>query len=158
SIEMAGGWGTLLEGPAREALERSVLPGFLQAQRWFGGKARRVEAVRLADWGDFPGGAARAVLVLLDVEFAERGRHRYFWPMGVTTGPAARRMTQELRPWVIARLSGPGGEAVLHDALADDATCAALLAAIGAGQEFATRKGRIHALPTAALAALRGNA
>jgi maltose alpha-D-glucosyltransferase/alpha-amylase len=157
SNEVAGEWETLLEGSTREALERTVLPGFLRAQRWFGGKARRVEAVRLADWGDFPGGAARTFLALLDVRFAEGTRDLYFLPMGITTGPAARRMMQESRSWVVARLTGHGGEAVLHDALADDVTCAALLASIGAGQEIATRQGRVRALPTATFAALRGN-
>ncbi len=158
SVEVAGGWETVLEGRARQALERSVLPGFLRAQRWFGGKARRIEAVRLADWGDFPGGAARTFLVLLQVDFADGARDLYFLPMGVTTGPAAGRLVQSLKPWVIARLTGEDGEAVLHDALADDGTCRALLDAIGGGQEFATRAGCVRALPTSAFGERRGQA
>ncbi len=158
TLKLSGGWDTVLEGAARAALEKTVLPGFLRAQRWFGGKARRVESVRLTDWAPFPAGAGRAFLALLRVEFADGTGDLYFLPLGVATGAAAGRLYESQRPWVLARLSGPGGEGVLHDALADDDTCTALLDAIGAGRELATKSGRIRAFPTAAYARLRGNA
>src|SRR5260370_41050828 len=56
TIQVAGGWETLLEGAARQALERSVLPAFIAPQRWFGGKARRLEGIRVVDWGQVPAG------------------------------------------------------------------------------------------------------
>jgi maltose alpha-D-glucosyltransferase/alpha-amylase len=151
TLQVTGGPAMVLERAARE-----VLPAFLQAQRWFGGKARRVECVRLADWGDLPAGAARAFLVLLEVAFAGGARDLYFLPLAVTSGPAAVRLSQEQRPWVLARLTGPAGAAVLHDALADDAVCTALLDAVGAGRDFRTRDGVVRAFPTAAYAGLRG--
>ena len=157
TIELTGGWETVLEGPAREALERRVLPEWVQQQRWFGGKARRLEAVRLADWGDLPAGGARAFLVFLRVDFADGGSDLYFLPLAVTTGPADLRPPDSPRRWVLARLTGPGGEAVLHDALADDAVCTALLDAVGAGREFRTRAGAVRAFGTAAFADLRGD-
>ncbi|HEX6984918.1 MAG TPA: hypothetical protein VF170_06055, partial [Planctomycetaceae bacterium] len=49
-IETPGGWDGLFDGPAKDALE-AVLPGFLRSQRWFGGKALRIAAVRVTDWG-----------------------------------------------------------------------------------------------------------
>jgi maltose alpha-D-glucosyltransferase/alpha-amylase len=156
-IEIAGGWESVLDGPARQALEQKVLPSFLRAQRWFGGKARQVESVRLADWGDLPGGSARGFLALLEVRFADGKSELYFLPLGVTAGAVGMRLLQSLRPWVLARLQGPAGGAVLHDALADDDTCTALLDAIGAGREFPTQGGRVRAQPTSAFAQLRGN-
>src|SRR5262249_15714326 len=137
--------------------ERDVLPQFLRAQRWFGGKARQVEAVRVADWGELPGGSGQGFLALLDVTFADGKTDLYFVPLGVTAGAEAAHLLQSLRPWVLARLKGSAGEAVLPDALADDATCTALLDAIGARQEFPLRGGRVRAVPTAAFASLRGN-
>jgi maltose alpha-D-glucosyltransferase/alpha-amylase len=153
AVPVAGGWETMLEGTARAALEQAVLPGFLRAQRWFGGKARRLEQVRLTDWGDLPAGDGRAFLVLLEVAFADGGSDLYFLPLAVTAG----RLNPELRPWVLARLTGPEDEAVLHDALADDAVCLALLDAVGAGREFHTREGTVHAFATAAYGELRGS-
>jgi maltose alpha-D-glucosyltransferase/alpha-amylase len=158
TVEVSNGWESVLEGAARGELERSVFPGFLRAQRWFGGKGRRIESVRLIDRGDFPAGAARVFLVFLKVTFVDGKSETYFLPVGVTDGPAASRMLQTMKPWVIARLRGPGGEALLHDALADDDTCTALLTAIGSRREFTTRSGQVRAFPTTAFASLRGNA
>jgi maltose alpha-D-glucosyltransferase/alpha-amylase len=146
----------VLEGPTREALERSVLPALLPAQRWFGGKARRIGAVRLADAGELPAGAARTFLALFRVAFTDGTSDLYFLPLGVTAGPAAARLLREKRPGVLARLAGSRGEAVLHDALADDDACTALLDAVGRAEAFPTRAGRVVAVPAAGFAELRG--
>jgi maltose alpha-D-glucosyltransferase/alpha-amylase len=146
----------LLEGAARQALERSVLPEFLQRQRWFGGKARRLEGVRFVDRAVLPVGAAGALLTLLEVRFAGAAGDLYFLPLGVTAGPAAARLLASLPSRVLARLKGPDGEALLHDALADDAVCTTFLTMIAAGGELPTQAGRIRAFATAAYAGLRG--
>jgi maltose alpha-D-glucosyltransferase/alpha-amylase len=145
----------LFEGPARQALERAVLPPYLRRQRWFGGKARLIESVRFADWGDLPAGSTWAFLTLLEVHF-EDGSDLYTLPLAVSTGEAAARIVRTMRSRVLARLTGPDGEALLHDALADDSACAALLGAIAEGRELALRAGRVRAFPTAAYPALRG--
>jgi maltose alpha-D-glucosyltransferase/alpha-amylase len=157
TIELTGDWETVLEGPARAVLEGSALPAFLCGQRWFGGKARRLKAVRVEDWGDLPAGEAPAFPVLLRVEFEDGGRDLYFLALAVTPGQAGRRLLEDMLGWAVARLKGPGGEAVLHDALADDAVCIALLDAIGAGREFRMRAGAVRAFPTAAFRELRGD-
>lgn len=154
-IDLAGGWQEVFRGRAREVLEREILPPFLPGQRWFGAKARRVEAVRLIDHGDLPTGSTPAFLALLEVTFAGGGADRYFLPLAVTAGPDAAWL-ESARAGVLARLRGPGGEAVLHDALADAAVCTALLEGIGAGREWPTRAGRVRACATAAFGELRG--
>jgi maltose alpha-D-glucosyltransferase/alpha-amylase len=147
----------LFEGPARQALERSVLPAYLRRQRWFGGKARRIESVRFADWGDLPAGSTWAFLTLLEVRFADGGADLYCLPLAVGSGAGAARIAQTMRSRVLARLTGPNGEAVLYDAPADDNACAALLAAIAEGRELALKAGRVRAYVTAAYPALRGD-
>jgi maltose alpha-D-glucosyltransferase/alpha-amylase len=154
-LRLKGGWETVLGGESRQTLERDVLPNYLRAQRWFGGKARRVEEVRLADWGALE--SDRAYLAFLTVRFGDGTHELYFLPLGITTGTAAARMYLSMKPWMLARLTGPDGDAVLHDALADDETCRAVLVAVGAGREFATEAGRVHAIYTAAFAELRGD-
>jgi maltose alpha-D-glucosyltransferase/alpha-amylase len=156
-VTVAGGWETVFEGAAREELERGVLPAYLRSQRWFGGKARTVRSVRFADWSEFPAGAARAYLVFLEVAFADGTADLYFLPLGVTAGPAGARLYESQRPSVLARLSGPAGGAVLHDALADDDTCTSLLEAIGTGYDRQTPRGLVHAFATAAFDRLRGD-
>jgi maltose alpha-D-glucosyltransferase / alpha-amylase len=158
TLNLAGGWETMLEGKAREQLERSVLPEFLRAQRWFGGKGRRLASLRFADWGDFPAPQSRVFLVLLEVGFSDGQSDRYFFPLGVTRGDSAERIASSAPSLLIARLSGPRDGALLHDALADEETCLSLLAAVGANAEFATRDGQVRAFATSAFTELRGEA
>ena len=155
TLTVRGGWDSLFDGEARGELERAVLPGYLRSQRWFGGKAREITGVRVADYGALPPTAA--ILVLLEVEFAGGNRDLYFLPLAIAERTAARRMFGSNRTWVVARLAGTPGEAVLHDALADDAVCTALLNAVARGQEFPTRGGRVRAEATTAFTALRGD-
>ncbi len=150
-LEVSGGWEGIFEGPAREALESSVLPSFLKGERWFGGKARRIEQVRLADWGKLPGVDGRAFLALFEVRFRDGGSDLYFMPLAVTPGDGAA-----IRQYVATPVRWQGGEAVLHDALADDGVCRALLDIIEAGQDVPTRAGGVGGVPTAAFAELRG--
>jgi maltose alpha-D-glucosyltransferase/alpha-amylase len=155
-IKITGRWEAVLEGDSRQALERSVLPQFLRRQRWFGGKARRVQGVRLVDWAVLPVGAAGALLTLLEVRFADGAADLYFLPLATTAGPAAARLLESLPSRVLARLKGPDGEELLHDALADNAVCRTLLTMIAAGGELPTQAGRVRAFATAAYAKLRG--
>ena len=149
TLELGGGWETIFTGAARAALEREILPPYLQAQRWFGAKARSLAAIRLADWTELPAGTCPAFLALFQVSFADGGTDLYFLPLGVT--PAA------LSGAALATVRGPTGEAFLHDALADDGVCTALLEAVRQRQEFPTQAGCIRAFPTTALAELRGS-
>lgn len=157
ALALAGGWQTLLEPPALHQLEQEVLPRFLRQQRWFGGKGRRVEAIRLIDWGELPCEDAHIFLTLLEVSFVSGPAELYFCPLGVSDGAAAERLNAEKRDWVLAPLHGPTGEAVLHDALADDDTCTLLLESIGSGRTFTTQMGQLRGIPTAAYGTLRGD-
>jgi maltose alpha-D-glucosyltransferase/alpha-amylase len=148
---------SLLDDNARQVLEQTVLPGYLRAQRWFGGKAQQIQSIRLVDWGELPTPKSQAFLALFEVELAGKGTDLYFLPLGVATGAGADWMLESQAAWVIARLSGPDGDAVLHDALANDSTCTALLDAIGSGREMATRHGQVRMFPTGAFRELRGS-
>ena len=141
----------------REELERHVFPGFLRSQRWFGGKARRIESVQIADWSRLPVESVAAYALLLDVHFVDGTRDTYFVPVATSDGAEAARLYHEMRHWVIARLSGPAGDGVLYDALASDAFCTWLLAAIGERHETTTNKGQIRTITAEPYPQLRGN-
>ncbi len=147
----------LLEGPARQELERAVLPAYLRGQRWFGGKAREIESVRFADWGELPAGGTWAFLTLIEVRFQDGGTDLYCLPLAVGRGGAASRVVQTMRSRVLARLSGPDSDAVLYDAPADDNACQAMLSAIAEGRELPLRQGHVRAFATAAFRELRGD-
>jgi maltose alpha-D-glucosyltransferase/alpha-amylase len=157
TVNVRGGWETVVDGPAREELERAVLPEFLRQQRWFGGKGRRIQTVRFVDWGGLTPAAKRVFATLLEVRFVDGNSELYFLPLGISSGETAARMQQSRQPWLIARLIGAEGEALLHDAVADDDTCMSLIEAIGAERELAMQHGRIRGFPTAEYPSLVGD-
>ncbi len=154
-LHVEGGWDTWIHGVARETLEREVLPGFLPRQRWFAGKARALERVRIVDEtapGALPG---TTVLLLIEARFRDGGRDIYLLPLGVATGASADPLRNDPR-WFVADLAGPEGRGVLYDALADDAFCEGLLDAMAQGRAFRTRQAVVKATPTTAFAEIRG--
>ena len=157
TLEVAGDWQSVLEGTARAELERGVLANYLRAQRWFGGKGRRIESTQVVDCGDFPVRATPSYLVLLRVTFTSGVDELYFLPLGVTEGSDASRLQQSMPSGLIARLKGMRGEALLHDLLADDAACTGLLEAIGSGREYALGPACVRGIPTSAFTELRGD-
>ena len=144
-LTMTGGWETLMEGKYRAVLERTVLPGYMQAQRWFGAKSRTLETLSIRDWvaaghradarlpGERPGVLQRRPVRHL--HGADGRRRRAPRPR-----PSRRRTPRR----VIARLKGPAGEGSLYDSTANDAFCARLLDLIGSGGEHKTQNGRLR--------------
>jgi|GEM_PF-6289893 len=115
-------------------IEAALAP-FLQAQRWFGGKARGLKTVRIVDWAPFPADGVTAILAFVEVELGDGKTELYFAPITITE---------------------KDGETVVHDALAEEAVRAFWLEAIAGEKELATNMGRIRAFQTTAFAEVRG--
>jgi maltose alpha-D-glucosyltransferase/alpha-amylase len=92
-LNVSQGWAGVIAD-----LERLTLPEYLPKQRWFGGKSRQIQKVRVVDWAEFAG----AAMMFLEVSYDNGGAEEYFAPFLVRDG-------------------------ALLDALQDDAFCAALL-------------------------------
>ena len=75
---MGVAWDTLLDGNVRTLIERESLVPFLQRQRWFGGKARRVRAARFLDWGLLRRGPHPLFLTIVEVDYEDGGRRAVF--------------------------------------------------------------------------------
>jgi len=151
-------WDLLFSGPAAAILEKEILPRFLPRQRWFGGKARTLRSVEILDWGALNSGTPPSFLLLLRTTYEDGAQDVYFVPLGIATGPGADRMARSQPGAIVARVKSRAGDGVLHDALADDDACAALLAAIERKKEIRLRKGSARAEPTSAFGDLRGPA
>jgi maltose alpha-D-glucosyltransferase/alpha-amylase len=112
----------LLLGDERYLLE-DALPAFLDTRRWFGGRARRVTAVRVED-----AVALGAVYIMLArVEYADSEPERYVLPLALAAVDPAHPAAP---PAVVAVLRTPGGETALLDALEDSVPARALLQAL----------------------------
>ncbi|MEX2262794.1 MAG: maltose alpha-D-glucosyltransferase [Bryobacteraceae bacterium] len=153
ALYVAGDWGNVLEGRAKEKLERVFLPRFLPNQRWFGGKAGKIAATRIRDSAWLVPGDLPAALVLVNVEYEAGGAETYHIPMAVIREPEAD-VPQKA---VICPISGRGDRLLLVDGMSEDAVCRALLTAIEHGGEMPSAQGAMVAFPTPALAELHND-
>jgi maltose alpha-D-glucosyltransferase/alpha-amylase len=137
-----------------------MLPDYLRTRRWFGGKARIIQHVRIADvipitTATLP---SENFLLLLKVAYVEGEPETYLLAGGIATGSRAETVFNELPHAVIARLHIRGSDepAVLYEATWDRGFSAYLLHAIARHRSFRGGGGEVVAVPTPALRAVRG--
>ena len=150
TLHINNGWIDLFDGVERERLERQVLPRFLPAQRWFGGKSRVIHDVTIADWATLD--EANAALLLIDVRYDDEGRESYLVPLAFTFDPALVLPASS----VLAEVAGVHGPGRLFDATHDDGACNALLALIELERDVPTRHGYIRGSRGSGFTAARG--
>lgn len=152
-LQAAHHWEDLLEGTAADALTR-VLPAVLLTRRWFGGKARRIETVRIVESMAISAGEATMRLLLIRVEYGEGNAETYQLPLTAAFGAEALRIQRDFPQAVIAPLtvSRNDGEqqGLLYDALWSRDLALALLQTIGQGARFHGTAGSLSACSTSA--------
>jgi maltose alpha-D-glucosyltransferase/alpha-amylase len=151
-----GTWSSFFEGRTRTLLETRLLPAFLPKQRWFGGKARTIDRVQIVDDGMLVPEPAPSWLLVIDVTYTDGGTEAYAVPVAVVTGPTAAELERTHPEAVLARAAGRLETGILYDAMSDDTTCHALLAAMEHGRALKTRHGVLRATHTRVFARVRG--
>ena len=132
-------------------LRRSLaaqLPGFLIQQRWFGGKARKIDSTELIDVIPIRLQASEALLLFVTVKYANDAEESYAMPV---LRAASAESTAESRSLVVQTAGEP---VVLIDALKDEEFLSALLALIQQKAVVHGEKGELRALQTAAYSRL----
>ena len=142
-------WRIGLAERIREQFETTILPNFLQQQRWFGTKAGKAERARLVDDAVLEWRGHNWLLTLGAVRGVHEAVH-YFLPLGLLWEDRDDERLRALAPARIAKVRQQAQLGALVDALADAAFCAALVQAIGERREVAAHGGTIRFLPTAA--------
>jgi maltose alpha-D-glucosyltransferase/alpha-amylase len=149
-IELSGDWDTLMEGKTRAVLERSILPRFLQHQRWFGAKSRTLETVSIRDWVTISNAPTPVLLVILRAYYSDGQADHYNVPLGIAEGIPAETLLLNQPASVLAHVTTRNSAGVLYDALVSDEFCAALLRALDQNVAIRTRSGRIEGTKTSA--------
>ncbi|HEU5099620.1 MAG TPA: putative maltokinase [Roseiflexaceae bacterium] len=156
TLTTTGNWTELLQPPGRADLE-AALTAYIQPRRWFGGKARGMDAVQLIDSVPIAYGGKQAVVALARVAYGEGLPDTYVLPLAFAAGAGAEELARDVPHAIIARVERASGEhGVLYDALMEPGFCAALLELIAGGERRAGEVGAIQASPTSAFARLRG--
>lgn len=146
-------WERILEGEARGHLE-ACLPDVLKSRRWFAGKARAIESVRIVDSLPIPCRSSTMVLLFILVEYRDGTPETYAFPVTAALGKQAAQIQKNMPGTIVTTLKVRTKECeqtgVLYDALWSPDFLKTLLSAIGQGGRFTGETGTLIASRTQA--------
>jgi maltose alpha-D-glucosyltransferase/alpha-amylase len=140
--------------PLRLRLE-GILPSYLKERRWFGGKAKEITRVSIAEMLPVSYASGEAFLAILEVDYVQHDAERYQLPLAFSEGEDGERLVETMPHLAIARLRLPSREGVLHDALASEGFCRRLLEIVGGKKRLRGAQGALIPSQTPTLKALR---
>jgi maltose alpha-D-glucosyltransferase/alpha-amylase len=159
TLKVAGSWHSAFRGKSKAALE-TVLPYYLKARRWFGGKARTIRSVDILEAIPLVQARKRPQFyaALLKVHYFEGEPETYVLPLAFATGERADSVLSEFPQAAVVRLQteGEAEGGLLFDALWEEAFCEALLEAIARRQRFKGAAGEVTARSTRVFRRMRG--
>jgi len=149
-------WERIFSGKAKAKLE-DVLPDYLKARRWFGGKARTIRSAKVVETLLVPTRSSVAYLTLVQIDYVEGDPEIYLLPIASEGGERADYILKEYPHSVIARirLGEKDEERILYDALAERDFCEALLEAIARHRRMKGTQGQLLAKPTKIFRSIR---
>ncbi len=146
-------WDRVCEEQGKSNLE-TVLPNVLRVRRWFGGKARVIQSVRIVEVVPIPARSTTTVFLFIRVEYREGHPETYTLPVTAAFGEEAARIQRDLPQTVVVPLKVQAKDreqtGVLYDALWNGDVSRALLEAIGQGSRFKGEAGTLLATSTKA--------
>ncbi|HYO26477.1 MAG TPA: putative maltokinase, partial [Lacipirellulaceae bacterium] len=148
-------WDDLLNGRSLHRLREALEP-YLKQHRWFAGKARVLQDVRLVDTFAVTGADSgqSVMLLLVAASYAQGEPETYVAPVAMLPQEEARVLLAEHPQAGILRLppSGDQGERVLCEVAATGELWKSLALLMRDGRELPGRHGKLRGIPTTALA------
>jgi maltose alpha-D-glucosyltransferase/alpha-amylase len=146
ALSTRGKWHNILRARNKTALE-AVLPNYLRARRWFGGKARSIEEAEIITALPIPRESPMAYLTLIQVTYTEGEPETYTLPLAFATGDQAAQLPEGA---AVARLrvQGEDGEGVLYDAMFDTNFARTLFGLIARGRMISGPFGQLSGAPS----------
>ncbi|MCC6983920.1 MAG: maltose alpha-D-glucosyltransferase [Bauldia sp.] len=139
TLVLTGGPDTLLRGREKAAFEKTVVPGFLTAQRWFAGKGSGIKVAKLLDYALLPDGPGQNpyLLALVSTEQKSGAKQTYFLPMALDEA----KEDEALVPSALARIRRGGKVGFLYDATAASDFALSVIGAMRNGTSITTAEG-----------------
>ncbi len=152
-VEHERDWQTILSGEGVRRLE-TILPSWLQRQRWFGSKSKNIVRAKLTDSVLF--NDRRSALVWIGVDYVEGESDNWLLCLSLSFGDRAGVVRESTPHQILATAGSASLTGILHDGLAAEAPDA-LLEILTREQELHTPHGTLVGLPSTVLATLRGD-
>ena len=150
-------WVNVLDSRMRGRLEEDVLPSYVKGCRWFGGKARILQRIKVTDTIPLDREHEGALIALLDVSYNEGALEGYLLPLAYATGDRAAQLIADSPKAVLCRLRVDEQEGVLYDAVHDEAFRGNLLKMIAGRRKIKGRHGELVGQPGKKFRDLLGN-
>ena len=158
-VSVAGDWTEVLEGLACRQLE-TVLRSSIGGRRWFGGKARTIQTVQVADvfMFDHLRGQPTTCLLVLRVDYVSGEPENYLVPVGYLPAAEAADLQTRCPQAAICRLqlAGEPEPGMLCDAIWLEGFGTSLSEALLRRRRFKGRVGELSTHPTWALRQIVG--
>ncbi len=151
-VENESDWQSILSGDGVRHLE-SLLPAFLQRQRWFGSKSKNIVRAKIADSALF--NDHRSALVWVSIDYLEGESDTWLLCLSMSFGEPAGSLRESSPNQILATVGSAIRGGVLHDGLLGSGP-EALLNLLANGEELRTRGGSVFGLPSSLLPNLRG--
>jgi maltose alpha-D-glucosyltransferase / alpha-amylase len=152
-IRYAGDWTSVFEGKGRIALE-AKLSGYLKSKRWFGGKARTILSIKIADAIRLPLRDEPVHVLVIQVEYSDGLLETYSLPLAYAAGEKAEAIKNQSPAAVFAVAQSGKEEGLLYDALWEETFPAFLLEALSRRRRYEGADGEIVMTPTRELGSL----
>lgn len=110
-------WSEFPDKAVREKLETIILENYLGKMRWFGGKGRTIEEIKIAEVLPLPMGDSGANIMLMEVKYASGLPEMYQLPVAYGHGAFAQKLMEGCPNSIIGRVKINGEEGVLYDAI-----------------------------------------
>jgi len=123
-LALATTWEEFLRTSETLILEPALMD-WLPRQRWFGAKTQTIESIRVRNWvelnpGDASENAIPPALFFFDVMYFNGSPDTYQIPLAISTGTALDSVSINQPQRIIKQLTTATGEAILHDATAQE--------------------------------------
>ncbi len=140
-FSVKGSWQQMLERPAVTRFEKSVLPGYLNARRWFGGKARSKQQIRVAQ--HIPvGGAQGPQICLIEVTYKAGSSETYMLPLAYAADGEQEELADNPGA-IVCTLTTDRSSGVVYDAVYNPDFRANLLSLIARRKKSSVGKGQL---------------
>jgi maltose alpha-D-glucosyltransferase/alpha-amylase len=139
-------WEDLLEPEVLEKLENSLLPTYLMKMRWFGGKEKEMDSVRIVSHAAIPlGDNPQGYIFLLEAYYRNNLPEMYQLPLAFGKDPFSHQVRENCPQAVICRIQIDNEEeGVLFDAIYGLELQQALLLNMGHNETVPAFNGEIH--------------
>jgi maltose alpha-D-glucosyltransferase/alpha-amylase len=146
-LRVDGDWESVFKGKSKERFEGEIIPNYLRSCRWFGGKARKIQAATIVENIRMELNSFIANILLVEVKYTEGSPDTHLLPVSFFSGAEAENVRREIPQAVIAELRSKPDDGVLYDCVNSEEFRRNIIVTISKRLSLKGIKGEFNAYP-----------